>query len=255
MMPKGKIAIRARTNIFAWSTVVVSALVLSFSPPAEAKSEWILEQHHHQSGYNTFYFSDDAIKVFAKNFGFYIISKAPDWQVYAFRLDDKTMCSMPREKYYGFQHFYVEKEPIDAGKPIGVEPLWSVKCKQYTGAYHDDWVAQFKGVGRPVWDLISAHYKAQRVQGIILKSVKQARSDPNKRLSPLWDEEVESGVRLQTLKLKEIPYRASDFDAPKGFREVKDLRQVMTSKESRREAESIIEQMGLGERLGNPNKK
>jgi hypothetical protein len=66
---------------------------------------------------------------------------------------------------------------------------------------------------------------------------------------------VESGLRLQTLKLKEIPYRASDFDVPRGYRMVADLRQVITSKDSRKEAESIIEQMGLGERLGSDRKK
>lgn len=241
-----------RVSAFAFASV---AFALSSGSPASAKSEWVLEQHHHQSGYNTFYFTDDAIKVYAKNFGFYIVSKAPDWNVNAFRLDDKIICSMPRAKYYAFQHFYPEKNPINDGKPIGTETVWSVVCKQYTGVYHDDWVAQFKGITRPVWDLISAHYKAQRVEGINLKSVKKAKAEPKRKLSQLWDEEVDSGVRLQTLKLKEIPFRASDFAIPSGYRVAKDLRQIMTSKESRREAESIIEQMGLGEALGGDAKK
>jgi len=248
-------------------TFALALCMLSTCAPASSKSdrsdkasnstrtEWILEQHHHQSGYNTFYFSDDAVKIYSKNFGFYFISKAPDWKVHAFRLDDKIMKTMSRKEYYDFQHYYKDRLPFNAVKPDGADVIFSMKCLKYKGAYHDDWVAQFKGVTAPVWDIISAHYKSQRVDGIVLKSVKNAISAPKKKLSTMWDDEVESGVRLQTLKLKEIPYRSQDFIVPSGCRVVADLRQIITSKDSRREAESIIEQMGLGERLGTDKKK
>lgn len=242
--------LRNTTPALAWC---VAAWCQSL--PADAKSEWILEQHHHQSGYNTFYFSDNAVKIFSKNFGFYFVSKAPDWNVHAFRTDDKIMKTMTRQRYYDFQHYYKDTPAFNTGAPGGADVIFSVKCLKYPGAYHDDWVAQFKGVTAPVWDLISAHFKAQRVNGIILKSVKNVSSEPKRRHSSIWDDEVESGLRLQTLKLKEIPYRASDFDVPRGYRMVADLRQVITSKDSRKEAESIIEQMGLGERLGSDRKK
>lgn len=234
------------------------AYVFLFCLPAfaEKSTQWVMEQRHHQSGYSKFHFTANAIKIYSKNFGFYLVSKAPDWNVHAFRPDDKTAITMTRKQFFDQQHFGIHKPPINAGAPIATDTIFSMKAKEYRSIYHDDWVAQFNGIPRPVWDLISAHYRSQRVDGIILKSVKNDKSKPKKSvLKSIWDDEPESGARLETLSLKEIPFKKSDFEVPQGYRKVTDLRQVLTSNESRREADSIIMQMGLGEKLGNEKGK
>ncbi len=57
-------------------------------------------------------------------------------------------------------------------------------------------------------------------------------------------------MRLETLSVKEIPFKSADFSVPGNHRKASSLSAIITSTSGRKEADSIIEQMGLGEKLG-----
>jgi hypothetical protein len=88
----------------------------------------------------------------------------------------------------------------------------------------------------------------------VLKSIKHPTVKPRKRIVFSLDTDNASGIRLETLKVSKAPYKRDDFSIPANYRKAK-LRTVVTSTASRKEADSIMEQMGLGEKLGNSPRK
>ncbi|MBA3855901.1 MAG: hypothetical protein C0507_03230 [Cyanobacteria bacterium PR.3.49] len=235
-----------------------STLAHVYAAPAYAAStkEWQFEQKHHHSGYHKFYIAPKAVKIVNTNLGYQLVSKAPDWNVSIFRNDDKVICTLTRNQYYKQQAVHPDNLRINKFPVVGKEELLGTKTTVYRGPHHDDWVATFKDVPVEVYDLITAYYKTPPVDGVVLKSYKPPVKGPKKtKLASMWLDEHESGTRLTASKLKELPYNAADFAIPKDFRKVMDVKAVTTSIEGRREAESIIEQMGVGEALGNSRGK
>lgn len=216
------------------------------------KTVWKIDQRHHSSGNLTLYFTDDALKIDKTNFGYFIVCKAPDWKVYCFRNDDKVMCKLSREAYLAEQGYLVNGPSLESFPKVKDEFIGTMKTSVYRGISHDDWLAKFPGVPSQIYDVImaSAFYHAEPAKGVVLKSLKHPTGRSRKK-APLLslDAENVSGIRLETLKISKTPYKPSDFSIPANYRPAK-LRIVVTSVENRREADSIIEQMGLGEKLG-----
>lgn len=217
-----------------------------------SKTAWKVDQRHHSSGDLTLYFTPHALKIKKKNFGYFIICKAPDWQVYCFRNDDKVMCKLSTAAYLAEQGYLVKGPFLESFPKVKDEFVGTMKTSVYRNVSHDDWVAKFPGVPKQIYDVIMAtsFYHAEPAEGVVIKSIKHARSKSRKkRLLLSLDAENASGIRLETLKISKTPYKASDFAVPANYRKAK-LRVIVTSVESRREADSIMEQMGLGEKLG-----
>lgn len=221
------------------------------------KSEWKLEQSHHTSGFHDIFFAPNAVRIFSKNFGYDLVSKGPDWDVYLFRKDDKVLCRLRRNVYYGEQNYQPSRPKINTGPFVGTEFVKSVSAKVFAGPHHRDWVAKFPGITAEIENLICAYYKSQPADGVVLRSVRRTRepSKEDNKLLRLYVDEHTRGIRLDTLTAKQLPYKESDFKIPANFRVVKDSKVVTTSAEGRREADSIIEQMGLGEELGTKKKR
>lgn len=106
-----------------------------------ARTEWVIDQRHHSSGDLTLYFTPDALKIDKKNFGYFVVCKAPDWNVYVFRNDDKVMCTMTKQAYLAEQGFLVNGPWIESFPKIGDEFISTQKTAVYKGYSHSDWVA------------------------------------------------------------------------------------------------------------------
>jgi hypothetical protein len=249
---------RSRNLIYPWTyalAVFVACETLA-SASALAAQEWQFEQKHHHSGSHKFYIAAKEVKIVNINLGYQLVSKTPSWDVNIFRTDDKVICTLPRTQYYKEQAFHPENLRLNKFPVVKTEEFLGAKTTVYRGPHHDDWVATFKDVPVEVYDLITAYYKSPPVDGVVLKSYKPSVKRPaKKKLASMWIDEHESGTRLLASKLKESPYNAADFAVPKGFKKVMDMKVVTTSVEGRREADSIIEQLGVGETLGNTGGK
>lgn len=210
-----------------------------------------MEQRHFGSGVHDFCFTRDAVKITNKALNYFIVSKAPDWDVVAFRTDDKVLCRLKRDEFYRMQKFNPQFQPRKAFTLIGEDQIGPVKTLVYRSPFHDDWIAQFKDVPKEVEFLICAYHKSKRMDGIVLRQVKQASSVGKKSvLKSIYVDEDQAGVRLSTQNLRSRPYKASDFSIPSGYRNVASLDTVRTSIDRRNEADSIFSQLGLGEKLG-----
>jgi hypothetical protein len=97
--------------------------------------------------------------------------------------------------------------------------------------------------------MATAFYHTEPAKGVVLKSIKHPSVKPRKKILLSLDSDNVTGIRLETLKISKKAANLADFDVPSKYRQAK-FRIVITSVDSRKEADSIIEQMGLGERLG-----
>lgn len=244
------------TWVHAFLLAVFTAGQTAAPAQAAAAKEWQFEQKHHHSGYHKFYIAAREVRIVNINFGYQLVSKAPNWDVHVFRTDDKVICSVSRKAYYKQQTSHPENLRLNKFPVVKREEFLGAKTTVYRGPHHDDWVVTFKDVPVEVYDLISAYYKSPPVDGVVLKSYKPPVKGPKKtKLASMWLDERESGTRLLASMLKEMPYNAADFAIPKGLKKVTEMKTVTTSIEGRREADSIIEQMGVGEALGNSGGK
>ena len=248
-----------RWPIFCFVSIVLGQNFLDNSVRSAAlaagngkKSVWVIEQRHHSSGNLTVYFTTDELKIDKKNFGYIIVAKAPDWKVNVFRHDDKVICKLSRAGYLAEQGFLLSGPCIESFPKVADEYIGTVKTQIYRLPSHDDWVAKFTGVPKEINDLINAtaFYQTEPASGIVLKSIKHPSRNSRKKARLLsLDSENVTGIRIETLKITKVPYKQTDFAVLGNYRPAK-LRVVLSSVENRREADSIIEQMGIGEKLG-----
>jgi hypothetical protein len=210
-------------------------------------SEWRMTQKHHMNGISQVYFTGNAIKIVG-NRGAHYVSKAPDWDVNVFRLDDKAICHLTRQQFYKKANFHLRRRELQFA---GTGSVCSRKTNLFRDEHRTYWVAKFPGVSLDIAKLLSAYYKSQAVDGMLLKSFSSNRELPaeKERAFKLLNDRS-TGVTLETLNLRAIPYNPSDFNVPTGFRTVSDLRQVLLSSKDRNDAESIFLDMGVGDELG-----
>lgn len=248
-----RFAASAVTVLFSlWVAQVASAAEVS---QTAKKTVWVIDQYHHSTGQHQISFTPDAVKICNNNFGYKLLAKAPVWDVCVYRDDDKIMCKLSRRAYYGEQGFDPKRPKINTNPIIANQDVCKIKTKVYRGPHHDDWVAHFPGVPHDVEDMITAFFKSQEVDGVVLRSVRSKKQKANKTdLLSFYVDEQKAGTRLDTLNIRSVPYKASDFEIPANLRKTANIRAVTTSASGRQEAESIIEQMGLGEKLGSKRK-
>lgn len=207
-------------------------------------------QREKSAGINDFYFCSKGVKIVDKNRGYTIVSKAPDWDVYFFRADDKLLCRLTRQQYYN-KNAYTVKHGMTPPRVLGSVKVGALTAPLYYGPYHNDVIKRFDGIPVQVEDLLSCYYKASAIDGIMLRSISNYVARKSASASAFLPVDLNpTGVIRETISLEEIPYNEADFKIPSGFRTVSDLNKIMTGAVKRKEAESIFLDMGVGDDLG-----
>lgn len=169
---RGAVSILLATFILALPLKPVQAL---------PKTEWLLEQRHHVSGVHLFKFTPTSIQVTCKHIGWKIVSKAPDWSVCAYRLDDKVKCTMDRRAFYLNRGFRAKKHRMENLKQIGTQTVGPLKAQVYTSRTYQVWVGRIKGIPVEVEDMIIAYHEARPVDGLMLKGIIYGVEGPEKK--------------------------------------------------------------------------
>lgn len=244
---------------FANRFLIAIALLLVATPPALAQKirEWRLEQKHYLSGDHVIYLTPISIKIFNRQIGYQVVSKAPDWKVYAFRSDDKVMNSLTRQAFYENQEYHPVKEGTANRRltKIGTQSIGSNRVDVFRIDVDEKWLGHLPGIPKAANDLICAYYKQNPADGILMKVATNGEKAQEKNASFLSTEYSGRLTVIETLRIKEVPYKPNDFKVPTGYRKVADIEHLMTSANRRKEADVIFEELGLGEKLGNPKTK
>ncbi len=235
--------------------VLAAATVLSNPVIAAEVPAWKMVQKEKSLGVQAINFCPKAVKIVDKARGFTLVSSAPDWDVILYRSDDKVFCRLTKNQYYGQQAFKV-KHGHTPGKVLKTYTFGPVTAPMYYGPYHNDVIKRFDNVPIEVEDLISAFYKSNSIDGILLRSVSNSMSRSKTDSSVFMPVDMNpTGVLRETLSLSQVAYNPSDFKVPTGYRKVNTIKEIATGKSKRKEAESIFLEMGIGDDLGKEKSK
>lgn len=235
--------------------LLLAAVVLSNPAYAAKETAWKMVQKEKSLGIQTINFSSKAVKIVDKGRGFTLVSTAPDWDVILYRDDDKVFCKLTRKQYYGQQAFQV-KHGHTPGKVLKNYTFGPVTAPMYYGPYHNDVIKRFDGVPIEVEDLIASFFKANCVDGIVLRSISNSMTRSKTDSSVFMPVDLNpTGVLRETLSLNTVPYNAFDYKVPPNLRKVNSMKEIATGKSKRKEAESIFLEMGVGDDLGKSSGK
>ncbi len=221
--------------------------------PSSSEHEWVITQTHKDLGRSKIYISKNAIKIFNESWGYYLLSKAPDWSVVTYRDDDKIEWKTTRTQFY-------KSYPVDLkGMPTNHIGLPRSRAIDITGAKswayqmgtQTFWFAEQCNAAPEVDATISAYYGIRAQKGILTKYALDFGKPKTQDTSWLSGFQRSGYVEyLTTQSFKELPYNPKDFAAPVGYKIAKDPYTITTSKAQKENGDSAMMELGLGEKLG-----
>ncbi|HNB22360.1 MAG TPA: hypothetical protein PKZ32_08080 [Candidatus Melainabacteria bacterium] len=222
----------------------------STAASAASETAWKMVQKEKWLGTQTINFASNGVKIVNAGRGFSIVSKAPDWDVVLYREDDKIFCRLKRQQYYNSVAFRVSHGHTP-GKVLKIYTIGPVTAPMHYTPYHNDVIKRFENVPVEVEDMLSSYFRANCVDGIVLRSVSNSIGKSKADASVFMPIDMGGiAVLRETLSLNKVAYNPLDFQVPKNLRPVNDIKQITTGKAKRKEAESIFLDMGVGDELG-----
>jgi hypothetical protein len=227
---------------------LVSAMLLTLALAANAassKAEWVLHQKQRDSGNQTVYITDDAIKIVNEESGYQVVARAPTWDVIIYRPDNKlamktTVIGFRRFSPFGpllsrgeSSSFVLEKSDTIAGVAAN-------KLSKSSGAQL--WVASAIKAAPEISDMLQS-YDRFPIAGIPLKY--RSRNDTPDAIH------TAQKLLVETFDAKKIARVEKDFEYPTPKRWVKTQSEVLSSVAKMKELNSIMDDLGVGSKLGN----
>lgn len=220
---------------------------------ATGEHEWVITQVHKDIGRSKIYFSKNAIKICNESWGYYLLSKAPDWSVVTFRNDDKIEWKTTRKQFYNSYPVDLKAMPtnhIGLARSKAVDTT-GAKSWAYKMGTQTFWFIEHLNTAPEVDAMISGYYGIRPQKGILTKY--SLIFDKPKVADTGWLAGFQrSGFveYLTTLSFKELPYNPKDFVAPVGYKKATDPYTITTSKAQKANGDSAMLELGLGEKLG-----
>lgn len=239
------------------SLLLLVSLVFA-NAPASAKSVWVFDTVHTNTGSYRYYITDDAIKLENTGNGGIAVAAAPKWKVSCFRPSEKLEFITDLKSFDHAAIFALM--PKHAPRPIQIDPklsrtvtLKELLCNEYEfpdGSKY--WTPKELKTAPEATEVVARYFGTAWMTGGIPirvfkgKSVKTAAqkkldAERRKKSAVPWlnfkQLEMSSNERLAVdfTGWKKIPYKASDFEYPKGYRRTKDLKDVIISSQFRNE--------------------
>jgi hypothetical protein len=237
----------AKSQFLKYSALV-GAMLLTFAVAADAassKTEWILHQKQRDSGKQTVYITDDAIKIVNDESGYQVVARAPTWDVIIYRPDNKLAMKTsvtgfrrfspfgPLLAQGGSSSFVLEKSDTIAGVPAN-------KLSKTSGAQL--WIATEIKAAPEISDMLQS-YDRFPIAGIPLKY--RSRTDSPEAIH------VAQKLLVETFDAKKIARNEKDFEYPTPKRWVKTQSEILSSAAQMNELNSIMDDLGVGSKLGN----
>ena len=201
----------------------------SVNPP----TVYEIDQWHPNWGKLKIYVGQDCARIVPEQYHFEVISKGPDWQIFAFNKIDKTICIIP------FSQWERTGARITLSGIMTTVPkdykchnrqLLGHQCIHYQGGNDSFDYVRDLDCNQHVYAVVNGFYQTYAAPGVVFAS---ERDQP-----PI--------CRLKTEAIQQTHVASSAFDAPKNYRTVDSPQLVMLTNTKKREFEDIIEQLGVG---------
>ncbi|MBS1998229.1 MAG: hypothetical protein JSS86_18020 [Cyanobacteria bacterium SZAS LIN-2] len=231
--------------------------------PADKRSEWIVSNIHVGSATFVYSLSEKAVRIENTGNGGIVVSKAPTWRVSCYRPGDKLEYSSELKKFDASAIFsFVPRHnaPLFPASSlvVGSETIKGLKCRRITLPDQKVvWtVADLKSAPQ-VSEVVSRYFSNVNVGQVPIRIM-------NPPLTPLELKKVAASAksgkstvpwmnfksltfnphqRLVTdlVSWKKVPYKDSDFDYPVGYKQTRDIKDVIFSASNRQELMELLD--------------
>lgn len=261
-----------RRALFLLLALVLPLLAVPTADAAAAvKQVEIMQQKHGYLGALELILAPDAVRISESVNGTVILSKGPEWRVYVYNTRKKLYYDMSLDvwKKHGLRATWVmmantsEWPVVKVGseKFLGREtdvylmpadPNARAKLRMHKpidftyGKAGEYWIDK-KPADRERTTVILQLYKMPEVPSTPLK-LKVYTSGHSRYFGVSNATGGKDQVLLQTLSIKNATVPASTFELPAGYKRAKDDSEVTVSRSNSDSLDSIVKEMGLGER-------
>ena len=256
--------------------IPLTLFLLAFcQTPVSAEVGWVLLQHSTFGSYTVFV-SKNAVRADEIKTHYSVLSKAPDWTVYAFRDNEKLICKIPLSKWMNEGTFNMSERSL----VVHIGPKSKKTAKTISGLQYLEYTAPLKQVrsfanGKTInmTGFMSGDKKVTKIHGThtkylvspaisnnpkiaqVLASlfvVPYANSAPIK-FSMFFDNGYNNSP-LTTSKIKQAQLSPRLFEIPKNYKTAANVQAITTGHRSK-DIDSMIEDLGLGNQFGKTQKQ
>ena len=210
-----------------------------------------MRQVHFMRGEQIVLMCPRALKLISKAQDYKVVAKAPNWEVIGYRDDDKVLCRMSMDEFIRHSGTRSGRLP-DSFKVVGERQIGPLKVKEYRQGVNEVWLAAESKIPQAVYDIFSAYNKCGRLSSIVIRVVSEDEVEAVK--AGVRKREMKPVVMIDTKAAEMVPYKESDYELPRGYKEVFSWEKFMVSTKSRDSAFEIFSEMGLGEKFGKQGK-
>jgi len=236
--------------------MLLAAFCLSAAPAQSAKTEWLLVQNHCDRGKMTVYIAPDAVKVVSERFGYHLLCRGPKWIVYCFRPDDKTVWTGTLNQFCGGILYNPGLVPSKNHIILTATDKGSLPGTKYTKftapgfSRETEYGADDIAVNPMVVEFLSRFYECPDVGKVPLYRINDKGKGHRTTLNRKGDwmtRDLGTDLRggpieeLVTKSVGKVPYKATEFEFPVGYKKVADITSVAYSSAQK---DSLTEVMG-----------
>lgn len=260
-----------------WLLLMLSfALTLASDAPALAKAEWVFETLHNGAGSYRYYVTDDAIRLENTGNGGITVSAAPTWKISCYRPSDKLefitdlknfdksliLSILPQHKPFA----------VTKSKWLQAESLKGLSCNKILlsdGSIY--WTPREIKTAPQISEVVARYFNSANIPAfpvqtlraeVKLTPAKQKKdADRRKKSAVPWlnfktmDRNNSERLMVKLKGWKKVPYKASDFEYPKGYKRTNDLKDVIVSAAYRNDLIDIAKDFTAADAEKSKNKK
>jgi len=244
------------TLMTLWASTAEQTAAAKLADPVT----WQLTQKSDELGKVEALVSSNAARIYSPKLGCHLLAKAPDWQVHCYNLQDKVEWVGPMEQFNGL----IMANPFATPRPFvspsylttGKGEMLGLKYTEHkiTHTQPNTLITADEIKAAPkVGEFMARFYYLPNTNLIPLYRCITAsgRAMPSRKTFAAIEvnssQDLRSGkiVKLETLACKKIPYKASDFDYPKGLKRLADIIQVSYSANRKSQVNDMLENIGF----------
>lgn len=257
-----KFRVNIQLKLLLFLLIVLATCV--FAPMAYSAASspvvWQLEQSSDNLGDCLVSIYHDGAKVVCKKLKCELVCKAPDWKVHCFRKDEKIEWSNDIQKFNGetmsnpFARCRPPRQPVLTEVGTGAKSgLKYTKFKTPVSAKDLLYTTKDIAVAPQIVEFLSRLYFTPKTEGIPIYRCVDHSLDERKEESKIGiikvgaNTDLRTGLvtKLETKSWKNIPFKVTDFTAPTGFKQCKEIFQVSYSSEKKGEFSEIFDEIGF----------
>lgn len=254
----------------------VFVFTFAFAAPALAKNEWVFETLHTGSGSYLYYVTDDAIKLENTGNGGIAVCTAPTWKISCFRPSDKLEFITDLKNFDKSLILSILPQhtpfAVTKSKWLQAESLKGLLCDKILlpdGSIY--WTPRGIKTAPQISEVVARYFNSANIPAFPVQTLRaevkltpaQQKKDAEKRKKSAvpWlnfktmDRNNSERLTVKLKGWKKVPYKASDFEYPKGYKRTNDLKDVIISAAYRNDLIDLAKDFTAAEAEKSKNKK